>query len=407
MPKAYKIISGIFILFVIAFFSYKIGFLLGKEAVLETPPSSIINPNSDTLKDRIDFSVFWEAWRRLENDFFEKERIDYKKMMYGAIDGMVKSLGDPYTTFFTPQKTEEFDKELSGKYEGVGMEVGIRDNVLTVISPLEDTPAQRAGLMPGDKILKINDTSTEDVSLEEAVSMIRGPEGTTVTLLIDRESWDSPKPITLERAEIKIPTLKWEIKEYNGKKIAYIKMYQFNQILEPEFKKMAVSLLNSSADRIVLDLRNNPGGYLDVAQKIASWFLKKGETVVWQDMGPGKKKKEYKANGPAKFVDFPVVVLINKGSASAAEILAGALRDNRGVKLIGETSFGKGSVQEQVFLKDGSSLKITVAKWLTPNGTSINEKGLTPDIEVKMTEEDIQEGKDPQLEKALEIVSGL
>jgi len=408
MKKLSKISAAIILLLIVSFFSYKVGFFFGQESIFETPPSVIINPDSDNIKNKVDFSIFWEAWRKLENDFFEKERINYQEMVYGAIRGMVESLEDPYTTFFTPEKTDEFERELSGKYEGVGMEVGIRDDVITVISPLEGTPAQRAGLMPGDKILKIEDVSTENISLEEAVRLIRGPKGTEVTLLIDRKSWESPKLVTLKRDEIKIPTLKWEFKKVNNKEqIVYIKIHQFNQILSSEFKKMAIEVLNSSADRIILDLRNNPGGYLDVAQEIASWFLKEGEIVVWQDLGPGKGRKAFKAKGPGKFAQFPVVVLINKGSASGAEIVAGALRDNRGIKLVGETSFGKGSVQEQVFLKDGSSLKITVAKWLTPNGDSINEKGLEPDVNVEMTEEDFDEGKDTQLEKALEIIKSL
>lgn len=344
----------------------------------------------------------------MENDFLKKEKIDYQKMVYGAIKGMVETLNDPYTVFFTPEETQEFELELSGKYQGVGMEVAIREERITVISPLEGTPASRAGVKPGDRILKIDDTLTDDLSLEEAVKLIRGEEGTEVTLLIERKNWPEPKPFTLKRATIKIPTLTWELKETaSGEKVAYIKIYQFNRILLAEFRKMAVDILNSDAHKIILDLRNNPGGFLDVAQETAGWFLKRGEVVVWQDLGPGKEKKEYKAKGPGTFSDYPLVVLINEGSASGAEILAGALRDDREVKLIGEKSFGKGLVQEQIFLDDNSSIKITIARWLTPKGDSIDEEGLSPDIEVELTDEDFEAGKDPQLEKAVEIIENL
>ena len=392
----------------IAFLSYKVGFFAGEESILRQPPSQIVNPEPQDLEEKVDFSVFWEAWRKLEKDILKKEKIDYQKMIYGAIKGMVESLKDPYTTFFTPKETENFNEELSGKYEGVGMEVGIKEEKLTVVSPFENTPAKNAGLRPGDKILKVNDSFTDNLSLEEAVSLIKGPKGTEVTLLIGRENWPVPKEITLKRAVIKIPTLKLELKDAeNGEQIVLIKIYQFNRILPQEFKTASSQILNSKAKKIILDLRNNPGGYLEVAQYITGWFLEKGDMVVWQDFGEGKERKSYESQGPSKFSQYPMVVLINEGSASGAEILAGALRDIRGIQLIGEKSFGKGSVQEQISLQDNSSLKITISEWLTPDGYSINEKGLTPDIEVKMTEEDWETEKDPQLKKALEIVKGL
>jgi len=408
MNKKLKAFILIIFFVAIAFSSYKFGFFAGKESILRLPPSYLINTEKPIeIGGGADFSVFLEAWGKLEMDFLKKEKIDYQEMIYGAIKGMVTSLGDPYTTFFTPKETEELEEELSGKYEGVGMEVGIRDKKVIVISPLEGTPAQEAGLKPGDKILKVNDTFTENLSLEEVVKMIRGPKDTEVTLLIQRESWTGPKEVILKRTVIKIPTLKWEIKEIDDEEILLIKIYQFNKILPQEFRNASFEILGSQARKIILDLRNNPGGYLEVAQYIAGWFLEKGDVVVWQDFGEGKERKAYKAQGSSEFSKYPLVVLINEGSASGAEILAGALRDVRNVKLIGEKSFGKGSVQEQIFFKDDSSLKVTLSQWLTPNGDSIDGKGLVPDIEVEITEEDWEENRDPQLKKALEIIKDL
>lgn len=407
MKRILKISLLIIIFLGFSFFSYQLGIFVGENQTLKLPPPSIVNPqNLQQLRREVDFSIFWEAWRRLERDFLEKEKIDYQKMVYGAIRGMVESLEDPYTTFFDPQKTEEFNLELRGKYEGVGMEVAIKNEKITVVSPLEGTPAQKAGLRPGDEILKIDETLTENLSLEEAVRLIRGPAGSEVTLLISRDSWPQPKKIILKRAIIKIPTLKLEFKKTKKEKIpiAYLKIYQFNKILSLEFKKAAKKILNSSAQKIILDLRNNPGGYLQVAQEIAGWLLKKGDLVVWQDFGKNKERKEYRTKGPGTLFDYPMVVLINQGTASGAEILAGALRDNRKILLLGEKSFGKGSVQEQIFLSDNSSLKITIAKWLTPKGLSLDKEGLVPDIEVEMTDDDWNQGRDPQLDKALEII---
>lgn len=398
-----KIVILIICFLGVIFFSYKVGVFVGEENILKTPPPQIINQDLGK-PEKVNFSIFWEAWRKLERNFLETEKIDYQKMVYGAIKGMTETLGDPYTCFFDPEKTEEFQEELSGKYEGVGMEIAIKDGQLTVVSPFEGTPAKRAGLKPGDKILKVEETYTRNLTIEEAVKLIKGPEGTEVRLLIQRGGWIEPKEIKIKREVIKIPTLKWELKEGN---IALVKIYQFNQLVSSEFEKVALEILNSEAKKIILDLRNNPGGYLEKAKEIAGWFLERGAIITWQDMGEGKERKVHKSKGPGTFVSWTTVILINQGSASGAEILAGALRDQRGVKLIGETSFGKGSVQEQINLSDNSSLKVTVAKWLTPNGESINEKGLEPDIEVQMSEEDFEKDRDPQLEKAIEIIKSL
>jgi len=352
----------------------------------------------------INFSLFWEAWQKIQQTYIEPGKIDIQKMIYGAIEGMVKSLGDPHTVFFTPEENKKFLEDVSGRFEGIGAEIGIKKGQLQVISPLEGTPAQEAGLRAGDKILKIGETFSADLTVDQAVDLIRGPKGTEVTLTILRDEWDNSKDIKIKRAVIEVPSLKWELKEGD---IAYIKLYQFSEKVSSDFIWAAMDILNSPAKKIVLDLRNNPGGYLEMAQDIAGWFLKKGDIVVIEDFGGKKDQDIYKADGNAKFLDYPMVILINQGTASASEILASALRDDRAIKIIGETSFGKGSVQELEKLTDDSSLKITVARWLTPKGDLIEGKGLEPDVKVEMTEEDYNQGKDPQLDKAIEIIKGI
>jgi len=382
-----------FFLIIIIGASFWLGTNFGKSKCEICPPQEI------------NFSLFWEAYHKLQEKFVDKGKFDIQKMIYGAISGMVKSLEDPYTVFLKPEETKRFVEDVKGTFEGVGMEIGIRKGQLQVISPLEGTPAQRVGLRAGDKILKINGTSTVDMTVEEAVSLIRGPKGTEVTLTIFREEWEKSKEIKIVRDMIEVPSLKWELKTTpTGYPIAYLKLYQFSGKADSDFKQAAFEILASPAQKIILDLRNNPGGYLQVAVNIAGWFLEKGQVVVIEDFGKEGMNEEYKSAGPGKLLTYPIVILINEGTASGAEILAGALRDNRNAKLIGKTSFGKGSVQELENLTGDSSLKITVANWLTPSGLLITEQGLKPDIEVEMTEEDYQEERDPQLDKAIEII---
>lgn len=352
----------------------------------------------------IDFSLFWDAYNKLQQNFINPEKINSQKIIYGAIEGMAKSLGDPHTSFFDPEQAARFQQDLSGSFEGIGVEIGVKKDQLTVISPLEGTPGQKAGLRAGDIIFKIDEKDSVDMSTEEAVSIIRGKKGTSVTLSIFREGWQSPRDIKIIRETIKIPTIKWELKNSD---VAYINIYQFGETLPNDFKKVALEILASPAEKIILDLRGNPGGYLEVSQDIAGWFLSPGQIVTIEDFGQGKEQKQYKTQGNASLANMPIVVLIDQGSASASEILAGALRDNRGIKLIGEKSFGKGSVQEVVNLRGGSFLKITIAKWLTPKGNSISEVGLSPDVKVKIADLDVEQDKDPQLDKALEIIKDL
>jgi carboxyl-terminal processing protease len=362
------------------------GILVGKSQCKICPP------------EEIDFSLFWEAYHKLQEKFVDKSKIDPKQIIYGAISGMVNSLQDPYTVFLTPEQSKRFEEDVKGTFEGVGMEIGIKKGQLQVIAPLEGTPAQRVGLKAGDKILKIDDKSTEGMTLEEAVNLIRGPKGTKVRLTIFREGWEKEREFEIIREVIQVPSLKWEMKD----DIIYLRIYQFSERASFDFAKAAIEILRVPSQKMILDLRDNPGGYLEVAQDIAGWFLEKGKVVVVEDFGNGEKK-EHKSQGPSYFSDYKIVVLINEGTASGAEILAGALRDNLGILLIGEKSFGKGSVQELEKLREGS-LKITIAKWLTPKGKLISDVGLEPDEVVKIPE---GEDKDLQLERAIEILKNL
>ena len=374
-----------------------------------TTLKKLVNLDIGKPKDA-DFSLFWQVYNDLQAKYVDKSKLDADKILYGAIAGMVNSTGDPYTVFFEPTISKKFQEEISGSFGGVGIEIGKRNDILTVISPIKDTPAYKAGIKAGDKIIKIDAKPTADLSIEEAVNMIRGKKGTKVILTINN---GDTKDVELTRDTIKVPTIDWKLVEKNGKNIAYMQIFSFNQTVDSEFKKAAEEILKSDADAIVLDLRNNPGGLLDSAINLAGWFLDKGKLVVSEEFGNGTRN-EFKSSGNGALKSYPTVILINGGSASASEILAGALHDNRGVKLVGVKTFGKGSVQQLEKYSDGSSLKVTIAKWLTPDGISISDKGIEPDVEVKISEEDLKEegkieigtpGKDPQLDKALDLLN--
>ena len=379
--------------------------------------SNSLNPvknliNLDQGKpENTDFSLFWKVYNDLNTKYVDKGKVDPQKILYGAITGLVNSVGDPYTTFFEPVTSKKFQEEISGSFGGVGIEIGKRNNILTVISPIKDTPAFKAGIKAGDKILKIDAKPTANLSIEEAVNMIRGKKGTKVILTIQTEA-NPTRDVELVRDAIKVPTIDWKLIEQGGKNIAYMQIYSFNQTVDSEFKKASEEILKSKADRLIIDLRNNPGGLLDSAINLAGWFLDKNQVVVSEVFKDGTKN-EFRSDGNSSLKKYPTVILMNGGSASASEILAGALHDNRNIKIVGEKSFGKGSVQELENYSDGSSLKVTIAKWLTPAGISISDKGIEADIEIKIKEEDLKvEGKieigtlskDPQLDKAIDIL---
>ncbi len=387
---------------------FSAGFLVGQDSIPSVEKIEGVSNKELGQPIAVDFNLFWDAWRVIETKYVDRSDVDKQNMVYGAISGLLKSLDDPYSVFMPPQESKKFMDDIKGSFEGIGAEIGIRKNILTVISPLEGNPAQKAGLMAGDKILKVDDALTADLTLDEAVNLIRGERGTEVILLIARDGLDETKEIKIVRDVIQIPIIKWEmltLSEVEGENgdIAYIQLYHFTENSAGQFRKTIKEILKLNPEGLILDVRNNPGGYLEVAVDVASWFLPKGEIVIIEDFGNGDSNK-YRSKGYGDLENIPTVILINEGSASASEILAGALRDIKEIKIIGKKSFGKGSVQQLEKLKGGSSVKITVAKWLTPFGTNINKEGITPDIEIELTLEDIEEMRDPQLEKALEML---
>lgn len=354
----------------------------------------------------VDFSLFWETIETIKEKYVWIEKIEDQDLFYGAIRGLLESLDDPNSSFFSPEDAQRFEQDLSGKFGGIGAEIGIRDNQLVIIAPLKNTPAERAGLRAGDKIMRVDDESTAGITIEEAVRIIRGDPGDPVILTISREGWDESREIEIIRDVIIIPTLEWEMIDpgiSKGKKVALIELYNFGGNSPAVFAEAAFTALLRGAEGVIVDLRNNSGGYLDSSINIAGWFLKKGDVVVKESFRSGEERV-FRASGNASFRGIPTVVLVNQGSASASEILAGALRDQEGAVLVGTRTFGKGTVQEVVHLKDGSMVKISISEWLTPSGERIEKEGLEPDFEVELTEEDIEEEKDPQFEKALEIL---
>ena len=396
--KIFSIIVVILVLLANSTASYYFGLTQGQR---DTKNIVIEGISNGEAKDGVDFSVFWQAWDKLKTEHVNGSDVSDQDFVYGAIEGLTKSLGDPHTTFFTPDSYKKFNQDLSGSFSGIGAEIGIRNDQLVIIAPLKNSPAEKAGLLAKDKILKIDDKDTLDLSVDEAVKLIRGTEGTKIKLSILRSDWNIPRDFEITRAPIDIPTVEWTMKDGG---IAYIELYNFNGNTNYIFYQSMVDMLSKEKPQgIVFDLRNNPGGYLNVSIDIAGWFVEKGQIVAKERFADGNERI-FKASGNEVFKDTPVVILINGGSASASEILAGALRIDRGIKLIGEKSYGKGTVQEIQELKDSSALKITIANWLLPDGALIDGKGLDPDIEVKLTEDDITNDRDPQLDKALEVV---
>ncbi|MEI6288073.1 MAG: S41 family peptidase [bacterium] len=353
----------------------------------------------DYLKKNVDFNLFWDVWNLVKDKYYDK-KIPETQLFYGALQGVVASLNDPYSVFMTPQGTNDFQDELSGNFEGIGAEIGLRSNLITVVSPLPDMPAIKAGLKAKDIILAINGTSTEGMTTDKAVSLIRGPKDTKVILKIYRESTRETKEITITRGTIKVQSVTWEIAD----NVAIIKMRQFNDDTVPLFDQAIVDIQKqNSLKGIILDLRNDPGGYLQSAIDVAGEW-KSGDTVVSEKLRNGEETKHV-SNKPARLSNYKTIVLVNEGSASASEIVAGALKDWGKATLVGAKTFGKGSVQELDNLSDGSSVKLTVAKWFTPNGSTIDQQGIMPDVKVEMKEEDYNKDKDPQLDKAKELIN--
>lgn len=352
----------------------------------------------------VDLQPLFKAWDLLDENFAPASTTKSstaEDRIWGAIQGLASSYGDPYTTFFPPVEKKLFDSQVQGDFQGVGMEVGIKNGFLTVIAPLKGSPAERAGMKSGDVVLKIDDKDTTGITVEDAVSSIRGESGTTVTLLVGRVD-ETPFEVKIVREKINLPTIETTLRK-DG--VFVIRIFTFNANAAEKFREAVREFANSRSDKMIIDVRGNPGGYLEVAVDIASWFLPVGKTIVTEDYGVKRPPDVSRSRGYDVFSDkVKLVILIDQGSASASEILAGALRDHGKATLVGAKSFGKGSVQQLFNVTSDTSLKITIARWLTPNGISISHEGITPDISVEVKKEDVEAGKDLQLERAAEFL---
>lgn len=366
----------------------------------------IIGDGLDATPDQsVDFTDFWKAWNALDANFVATHASSTlpstKERLFGAISGLAASYGDPYTVFFPPKEAKAFAESISGSFAGVGMEIGIKDGILTVIAPLKGTPAEKAGIKAGDKIITIDSKSTDGISVDEAVSKIRGPVGTTVNLTIIRDG--KPLDIEIVRETIQVPETDDGLDTASG--VYHIALYEFTANSAHLFDQAFQRFKSSGSKKLIIDLRSNPGGYLDASVDIASHFVPKGTTVVTEDFDGKAQSQPHISLG---YNDMPagtkIVVLIDGGSASASEILAGALQDTNIATLIGTKSFGKGSVQTLMDL-DGGSLKVTVARWITPEGHWIMGNGITPDIEVPFTNADASAKRDPQMARAIEFLT--
>lgn len=397
---------------------FGLGFSLGNRSLVisrqnNLPAIKIVNRESQD--QTVDFSLFWQVWQILNQKSVEQP-LKGPDLLYGAIRGLAASLKDPYTLFLTPAESKDLSSSLNGEYEGIGAELGynrepqicgpeISPNQLIIVTPLDGSPALGADLRRCDAILKIDDKPTSNLTITDAVHDIKGPAGTEVALTIRRKN-DDPFVVKIKRAKIMIPSVKWENK---GGGVIDIRLSRFGQDTNDDWDKAVSEIessLSASPQAVVLDLRGNPGGYFDSAVYVASEFLPKGSLVSAKSYADGHREESF-VERVGKYLKVPVVVLADGGSASAAEILAAALRDGRGAKLVGEKTFGKGSVQESVDLADGSAVHVTVAKWLTPKGEIIHGKGLEADVKVPITEADINSKSDPQLDKALELARKL
>jgi carboxyl-terminal processing protease len=343
------------------------------------------------------FAVFWEAWRIIENEFYSEKGLDYQAMVYGAVRGMVASLGDPHTAFLTPAQASMFSQDLEGSFGGIGVTIGTtEDGYLQVIRLIPGGPAENSSLKPGDAIMEVDGKSIKDLDMTQAITMIRGPQGSAVRLLVRHVADGVVEEIVLRRATIQIPTTESRMLD-NG--IAYLHLWEFNDRAATLVHKDLETLLQSKPRGLILDLRSNPGGYLHIVEQIASEFIPEG--LILTERGSDGDETTHEASGNGIATEIPLAVLVDNGSASASEILAGAIQDhNRGL-LIGEQTYGKGSVQVTERLSDGSGLAVTIRRWYTPAGRAIDGTGLTPDIEVNITQEDLEAQRDPQLDRAI------
>lgn len=401
-PQNSGILGFIIQFFAVGIIFFGIGFVVGqKKVTIERRtiiPNIIFSNQVAPANQNVDFSLFWQVLDALPKKYLEKSAIDGQKILYGAISGMVRSLGDPYTAFFDPKQNQAVNDELAGSYEGVGIQIGFnKDKRLVVIAPLKGTPAEAQGLKPKDLIIKIGERDTFDITLPEAVDLIRGPRGTKIKLVLLRDGEPKTFEKEIERVKIDVKSVELEFKQASKGEVAIIKVSRFGEKTDSEWDRAVEEVLKRKVAGVVVDMRNNPGGLLSSAVHLASEFFQ--GTVVKQEASDGSIAS-LGTDHAGGLKNISVVVLINGGSASASEIFAGAIADNRRGKVIGEQSFGKGTVQDVVNFPGGSSLHVTIAKWLTPKGDNIHNVGIKPDIEVENSTED--NAPDAQMEKALE-----
>lgn len=385
---------------------YQFGYTMGRRGYVFVPRDfKVINQSSQP--QTVDYNLLWDAINTVNTNYIDKSGIDQQQILYGAVKGAVAAVGDPYTTFFTPVDLNNFQTGLKGSFDGIGAEVGEQNGNIVIVAPLDGSPAQKAGLKAKDIIAKVDGASTAGWSVDQAVSKIRGPKGTKVTLTIVRDSKALPD-ITITRDVIVVKSVKWEFKTetQNGvtKKIAVITINQYGDDTKDLFGQAVNDILRQNVQGIIVDERNNPGGYLQTAVGVASAWVDSGKVVVTEAHSDGSSIK-YNAEGNNRLSGIKTVILINGGSASAAEIFAGALHDYKIAELVGDKSFGKGSVQQLVDLKEGGAVKVTVAKWITPGGINLNHSGLDPDVKVDLSDSDVAAGKDPQMDSAVREVT--
>ncbi len=361
--------------------------------------SKVLDLNRKLNKsDSVEFEQFWDVWDRVKEKYV-KQPVKDVDLFYGAIQGLVMSLDDPYSVYLPPQEAADFAESLSGEFTGIGAEIGMKKGQIMVIAPLDNTPAQRAGLRPGDAVISINDEDTFGMNVNTAVEKIRGEAGTEVKLVIYREGQQEPKEFKIKREKINVPSVRLTMREDN---LAYIRVMQFNADTTSQMDRAIKDLKKKNASGIILDLRSNPGGYLDAAIEMGSEWVKEG--VIVSERSTGGQKRDHRSSGVHRLAGIPTVVLVNGGSASASEIVAGALKDHKLAMIVGEQTYGKGSVQDFELFPDGSALKITIAEWLTPNGQNINDQGIAPDVEVKEDYANEAVGEDVVVDKAVEIL---
>ncbi len=400
--RAWRVFAGIALVTVLVVVSFAAGmgvmWVIGpqvREAVASAESKPDANTTAPSREDQV--ALLRQVWSILDQEYVDPEALDQEKMGYGAVSGLVSAIGDPHTSFVEPKPAAILNEDMQGSFEGIGETENMIEGKVVVVRPLPNSPAIQAGLVEGDIILEVDDVSLEGKTLIEAITLIRGPKGTTVKLLVQREGVAEPFTVEVTRDKVELLTVESRMLDNN---IAYLSLSEFNAVSEQKVHEALQELLKNDPRGLVFDLRGNPGGYLQMSVEIAGEFLPR-DALVLTDRERDKPEKEFRVRGNGLATDIPLVVLVNGNSASASEIVAGAIRDHKRGVLIGEKTYGKGSVQNTHALDDGSSLRVTIAKWYLPNGDNLDGNGITPDIEVPLTPEDLAAQRDPQLDRAV------